>query len=130
MAGGDCGLNKSRALRLSFGQRQVYVTTPSDVISIRSEAISSIATEAKPSYQLEAVVDRLIPYVIVFLIASFIWTVVRIGLLTRMPASKVIIGTFCAAIVYVALNVTYSAFIPTHTWVQIPGPCLSGGDKI
>jgi uncharacterized protein DUF1656 len=28
LAGGDCGLNESRALRLSFGQLQVHVTTP------------------------------------------------------------------------------------------------------
>jgi hypothetical protein len=28
LAGGDCGLNNSRALRLSFGRSQVYVTTP------------------------------------------------------------------------------------------------------
>jgi hypothetical protein len=31
LAGGDCGLNKSRALRLSFGRSQVYVTTPYQV---------------------------------------------------------------------------------------------------
>ena len=29
LAGGDCGLNKSRALRLSFGRSQVHVTIPS-----------------------------------------------------------------------------------------------------
>jgi signal transduction histidine kinase len=28
LAGGDCGLNKSRALRLSFGRNQIHVTTP------------------------------------------------------------------------------------------------------
>jgi hypothetical protein len=28
LAGGDCGLNKSRALRLSFGRSQVHVTIP------------------------------------------------------------------------------------------------------
>jgi branched-chain amino acid transport system substrate-binding protein len=28
LAGGECGLNKSRALRLSFGRSQVHVTIP------------------------------------------------------------------------------------------------------
>jgi hypothetical protein len=28
LAGGDCGLNKSRALRFSFGGNQVHVTIP------------------------------------------------------------------------------------------------------
>jgi hypothetical protein len=33
LAGGDCGLNKSRALRLSFGRSQVHVTIPRNLLS-------------------------------------------------------------------------------------------------
>ena len=42
LAGGDCGLNKSRALRLSFGRSQVHVTTPLRVFHGASSAMSII----------------------------------------------------------------------------------------
>jgi DNA replication protein DnaC len=34
LAGGDRGLNKSRALRFSFGRSQVYVTTPCEDLAL------------------------------------------------------------------------------------------------
>jgi hypothetical protein len=88
-------------------------------------AAQSIANDTGVFYKLERAVEGVLPYILALLILCVAWTLIRIKLLTKLPTRKVLLGSFCAMLVYTTFNVVYAAVAPSYAWVQLPPePCI------
>lgn len=103
----------------------IGVTDP-DGPKILLETARNVGRDAGVFYTLDRIASWLFGYVLFLLALGLAWTCVRISLLTRVPARKVMAGSFCAVIAFTTLNLLFAAVAPSYAWVEPPPePCVS-----